>query len=84
MQTPCNTPTAPQFNFELSGEAAKHNKAILSKYNFDLGRALKANKDSLLGLGKNSSRQTSSVESLACIHYGLNLRAFSNKAATGH
>jgi hypothetical protein len=42
-------PTAPDFNFELSSEAAKHNKAILSKYNFDLGRALKANKDSPLG-----------------------------------
>jgi len=37
MQTPCNTPTAPEFNFELSNEAAKHNKAILSKYKSDLG-----------------------------------------------
>jgi hypothetical protein len=37
MQTPCNMPTTPEFNFKLSGEAAKHNKAILSKYKSDLG-----------------------------------------------
>ena len=52
MQTPCNMPTAPEFNFELNDEAAKHNEAILSKYNFNLGQALKANKDSLLGPGQ--------------------------------
>jgi hypothetical protein len=52
MQTPCNTLPAPEFNFKLSGEAAKHNKAILSKYNFNLGQALKASKDSPLGPGK--------------------------------
>jgi hypothetical protein len=49
MQTPCNTPTAPEFNFKLRGEAAKHNEAILSKYIFNLRQALEANKDSLLG-----------------------------------
>ncbi len=52
MQTLCNTPTAPEFNFKLSSEAAKYKEAILSKYNFDLGQVLKANKDSPLGPGK--------------------------------
>jgi hypothetical protein len=46
---PCNTPTLPEFSFELSSEAALQNLAILSKYKFDLNKALEANKNSLFG-----------------------------------
>jgi hypothetical protein len=40
--TPCSTPSAPEFKFKLLGEATKHNLLVLAKYNYDLGRALKA------------------------------------------
>jgi hypothetical protein len=42
----------PEFYFKLSSKAALHNLAILSKYEFNLNKALEANKDSLLGPGK--------------------------------
>jgi hypothetical protein len=50
--TPCNTPSAPEFRFELSEEAAKHNLEVLRKYDYNIGPALKAQKDSPLGPGK--------------------------------
>ena len=37
MGTPCSTPSAPEFKFELSEEATKQNLAVLEKYDFDLG-----------------------------------------------
>jgi hypothetical protein len=46
---PCNTPTPPEFSFELNSGAALQNLAILSKYKFDLHKALDANKNSPLG-----------------------------------
>ncbi len=48
---PCNTPTPPEFSFELNGEVALQNLAILSKYNFDLHKALDAIKNSPLCSG---------------------------------
>jgi hypothetical protein len=36
MQPLCNTPTAPEFNFELSGEAAKCNTPTAPEFNFEL------------------------------------------------
>jgi hypothetical protein len=42
MQTPGNTPTAPEFNFELSGGAAKCNTPTAPEFNFKLsGEAAK-------------------------------------------
>jgi hypothetical protein len=52
MGTPCNTPSAPEFKFELSEEATKHNLAVLEKYDYNLGQALNAQQDSPLGPGK--------------------------------
>ena len=52
MGTPCSTPSAPEFKFELSEEATKQNLAVLEKYDFDLGQALEAQRDSPLGPGK--------------------------------
>jgi hypothetical protein len=49
--TPCNTPSAPEFRFKLSDEAAKHNLEVLRKYGYNLGQALEAQKDSPLGPG---------------------------------
>jgi hypothetical protein len=37
MGTPCNTPSAPEFKFELLEEATKHNLAVLEKYDYNLG-----------------------------------------------
>ncbi len=51
LDTPCNTPSAPEFRFELS-EEAKQNLEVLRKYDYDLGRTLGAQKDSPLGPGK--------------------------------
>ena len=51
MGTPCSTPSAPEFKFEISEEAMQHNLATLEKYDFDLGKALNAQHDSPLGPG---------------------------------
>jgi hypothetical protein len=48
----CNTPTPPKFSLEQIRAAAMHNISILSKYKFNLRRALEANKDSPFGPGK--------------------------------
>ncbi len=55
--TPCNTPSAPEFRFDLLEEAAKHNLEVLRNYDYDLGRALEAQKDSPLGPGKEFKPQ---------------------------
>ncbi len=47
----CNTPPLPEFSIKLNGKAALQNSAILSNYEFDLHKALNANKNSLLGPG---------------------------------
>jgi hypothetical protein len=49
--TPCDMPLDPEFSFKLSDEAAMHNLTVLRKYQFNLGKALEANKDSPLGPG---------------------------------
>ena len=51
MGTPCSTPSAPEFKFEISTDAMQHNPATLEKYEFDLGKALDAQHDSPLGPG---------------------------------
>ena len=51
MGTPCSTPSAPEFKFEISEEAMQHNLATLEKYEFDLGKALDAQHNSPLGPG---------------------------------
>ncbi len=43
--TPCNMLSAPEFRFKLLEEAAKQNLEVLRKDNYDLGRALEAQKD---------------------------------------
>jgi hypothetical protein len=45
---PCNTPTLPEFSFELNSKAALKTLAILSKYKFDLHKDLDENKNSPL------------------------------------
>jgi hypothetical protein len=52
MGTPCSMASAPEFKFKLSEEAMKHNLAVLKKYNYELGQALNAQRDSPLGPGK--------------------------------
>ena len=44
-------PTAPEFVFELTSEAAEKNFMILKKYDFDLGKAIAAQGSSPLGYG---------------------------------
>ncbi len=51
INVPCNTPTAPEFIFELSQTAASHNLDVLSKNQNDLSKALEANKSSPFGYG---------------------------------
>jgi hypothetical protein len=50
--TPCNMPSDPEFRFELSEEVAKHNLEVIQKYKYNLGGAIKAQKDSPFGPGK--------------------------------
>ena len=42
MASSCNTPSAPEFIFELSDEATKHNLAMFEKYDFSLEDILNA------------------------------------------
>ncbi len=43
--TPCNTPSAPEFSFKLLDKAGMHNLTVFRKCQFDLSKALEANKD---------------------------------------
>jgi hypothetical protein len=81
IHTPCDMPTPPEFSLKLTGEAAKQNINILSKYNFDLGRALESNKGLPLGPGKEFKLPN---VLLACTHYGLKRRTFLNTATIVH
>jgi hypothetical protein len=44
-------PTPPEFVFDMTEEAAEKNSMILKKYDFDLEKAINAQKSSLLGYG---------------------------------
>ncbi len=52
MSTPCITPSPPEFNFELTEDGAARNLEVLRRYDFDLGKALKAQENSPLGNDK--------------------------------
>ena len=47
----CVRPSAPEFRFELSRDAADHNAKALERYGFNLGVAIEANSSSPLGYG---------------------------------
>jgi hypothetical protein len=49
MSTPCITPSLPEFNFKLTEDRAACNLEVLRCYDFDLGKALKAQENSPLG-----------------------------------
>jgi hypothetical protein len=82
--TPCNTPSAPEFRFKLLEEAAKQNLEVLRKYNYDLGQALKAQKDSPLAQARNLSPRTSFDKSLVFSSFGITWKPSSVMAANGH
>jgi hypothetical protein len=42
MGTSCDTPSSPEFKFEMTEEATKHNIAVLEKYELSLENALDA------------------------------------------
>jgi hypothetical protein len=52
ISTPCATSTPPEFSFEFTDKGAVHNLEVLRKYDLDLGKASKVQKDSQLGNGK--------------------------------
>jgi hypothetical protein len=54
LSTPCTTttPTPPEFSFKFTDNRAAYNLEVLRKYNLDLGKAIKAQRDSPLGNGK--------------------------------
>jgi hypothetical protein len=66
MASSCNMPSAPEFIFELSDEATKHNLAMCKKYNFSLEDILNAQRDSPLGPGKESR-----LPNILCSVFGL-------------
>jgi hypothetical protein len=49
ISTPCTIPTPPEFSLEFTDKRAAHNLEVLRKDNLNLGKALKAQQDSLLG-----------------------------------
>ncbi len=52
MGSSCVMPSDPEFKFEMTEEATRHNLAVLAKYKFSLEQALDAQRDSPLGSGK--------------------------------
>jgi hypothetical protein len=52
LSMPCAAPTPPEFSFKFTDNGAAYNLEVLRKYDLDLGKALKAQQDSLLGNGK--------------------------------
>jgi hypothetical protein len=67
MSTPCITPSPPEFNFELKEDGAARNLEVLRCYDFDLGKALKAQENSPLGNGKEF-RPTKVLENVFDLH----------------
>jgi hypothetical protein len=67
MSTPCITLSPPDFNFELTEDGAAHNLEVLRRYDFDLGKALKAQENSPLGNGKEF-RPTKVLHSVFGLH----------------
>jgi hypothetical protein len=63
----CDTPSKPEFSFELTSRAAKKNYLILGKYDFNLGRAIEAQKNSPLGYG-SEFRKPDILRPLLCKH----------------
>ncbi len=67
MSTPCITPSPPKFRFELTEDRAAHNLEVLRRYKFDLGKALKAKENSLLGNDKEF-RPTTVLQNVFGLH----------------
>ncbi len=83
MASLCNTPSAPEFIFELSDESTKHNLAMFEKYNFSLEEILNAQQDSPLGPGKEF-RPPNILRSVFGLHpFGIERKAPSRTAANG-
>jgi hypothetical protein len=51
LESKSQTPEKPEFTFELTGRAAKKNYMVLGKYDFDLSKALEAQRNTPLGYG---------------------------------
>ncbi len=67
MSTPCITPSPLEFNFELTEDGAARNLEVLRRYDFDLGKALRAHENSPLGNGKKF-RPTKVLENVFGLH----------------
>jgi len=67
MVSSCPTPSAPEFHFELTNDAAEHNLAVLARHDFDLEKTLAAQKDSPLGPGQEF-RPPDVLRSVFCLH----------------
>jgi hypothetical protein len=63
----CNMPTPPKFSFKQIRAAATHNISILSKCEFNIRRALEANKDSLFSPGKEF-KLPDKLRKVFCLH----------------
>ena len=63
----CPTPAHSEFRFELSQAAAKHNSAVLAKYDYDLGKAIEANPNSIVSPG-SELRPVSQLDQLFVHH----------------
>ena len=67
MSTARITPSPAKFSFELTEEGAAHNLEVLRRYDFDLGKALKAQENSSLGNGKEF-RPTAVLQNVFGLH----------------
>jgi hypothetical protein len=84
MSTPCNTPPALEFKFELLEEATKHNLAVLESTIMTFDKLSTHNKTHRLVRRRNSSRQTSYKWYLASTPFGNIWKTSSLMAANGH
>ena len=74
------TPSASEFQFKMSQSAAEHNTRILSKYDYDLDKAIKANPKSIISPG-SELRPKDQLEPLLSHH--PNYKRFIQNASNG-
>jgi hypothetical protein len=78
-------PIPPKFVFDMTEEAAEKNFMILKKYDFDLEKAINAQKSSPLGYGSEfRPPQTHEEESSNIILCGKECSAYSLRDPSGH
>ncbi len=77
-------PTPPGFVFKLTEEAAEKNFMILKRYDFDLAKAIHAQRSSPLGYGSEFRPPKTPMKYSNIILCGVEWSAYSLRDPSGH